>query len=61
MAFQGTYGSDQLQPSMYGSLSVVLVRLGIAEVDQDPITHVLRYEATEVLHGLCNTRSGKRK
>ena len=52
MGLQAAYCSDQLQPCAHGSLCVVLVRLRIAEVDEDPVAHVLRYEATEALHGL---------
>ena len=52
--FRAAYSGDQLQPCAHGSLCVVLVGLGIPEVDQDPIAHVLRYEATEALHGLCD-------
>jgi hypothetical protein len=33
----------------------VLMRLRIPEVDQHPIAHVLRDEASEALHGLGNT------
>jgi hypothetical protein len=28
--------------------------LRIPEVDQDPIAHILRYEAAGALHGLCD-------
>jgi hypothetical protein len=31
------------------------MRLGIPKVDQDPITHVFRDEASEALRGRCNT------
>ena len=50
--FRVAYRSHQLQPCAHGPLCVVLVRLGVAEVDQDPVAHVLRYEAAEALHGL---------
>ncbi len=52
MGLQIAYSSDQLQPSAHGSLCVVLVGLGIPEVDQDAVAHVLRYEAAEALHSL---------
>ena len=52
--FRCAYSSDQLQPCAHGSLCVVLVRLRIAEVDQHAVAHVLRYEAAEALHGLCD-------
>ena len=52
MGLQSTYSSDQLQPRTHGPLCVVLMGLGIPEVDQHPIAHVLRDEATEALHGL---------
>ena len=54
MGLQATHSSDQLQPCAHGPLCVVLVGLGIAEVDQDPVAHVLRYEPAEALHGLRN-------
>jgi hypothetical protein len=41
-----------LQPCTHGSLCVVLMGLGIPEVDQDPVAHELRYEAAEATHGL---------
>jgi hypothetical protein len=47
-----THSTNQSQPASHGSLCVVLVGLGIPEVDQDPVAHVLRYEATEALRGL---------
>ena len=50
--FRSLTAADQLQPRSHGSLCVVLMGLRIAEVDQDPIAHVLRYEAAEALHGL---------
>src|SRR4029077_1049201 len=34
------------------SLGVVLMRLWISEVDQNPIAHVFRYEAVETLHSV---------
>jgi hypothetical protein len=41
----------QLRPRSHRSLCVVLVGLGIAEVDQDPIAHVLRNKAAQALNG----------
>ena len=52
VGLQSAYSSDQLQPCAHGPLGVVLVGLRIAEVDQDPVAHVLRDEAAEALHGL---------
>ena len=52
MGLQSTYCSDQLQPCAHGPLCVVLVGLRVAEVDQDPVAHVLGDEAAEALHGL---------
>jgi hypothetical protein len=43
---------DQLQARPDRPLSVILVGLRIPEVDQDAVTHVLRYEPAEALHGL---------
>ena len=54
VGLQSTYRSDQLQPCAHGPLCVVLVGLRVAEVDQHPVAHVLRYEAAEALHGLGN-------
>src|SRR5215831_10670767 len=47
---QSTYASYQLQPSPDGPFRIVFMRLGIPEVDQDPIAHVLRYEPAEAAH-----------
>ena len=52
MGLQSTYSSDQLQPCAHCPLRVVLVRMGIPEVDQHPVAHVLRDEAAEATHGL---------
>ena len=52
MGLQATYRSNQLQPCPHGSLGVILVRLGVAEVDQHPVAHVLRDETAEAPHGL---------
>ena len=54
MALQTAYGRDQLQPRPHGALCVVLVRLRITEIDQYAVAHVLRYEAAEAQHGLCD-------
>ena len=54
MGLQSTYSSNQLQPRAHGPLCVVLVGLGIPKVNKDPIAHVLRNEAVEALHGLCD-------
>ena len=48
------YSGDQLQPCAHGPLCIVLVGLGIAEINQDPVAHVLRHKAAEALHGLCD-------
>ena len=53
-AIQATHSSDQLQPREHGSLCVVFVGLGVTEVDHNAIPHVLRHEASEALHGLCD-------
>jgi hypothetical protein len=54
MGLQATYSSDQLQARTYGSLGVVLVSLGIPEIHEHPIAHILRYKAPEAPHGLCH-------
>ena len=51
------YRSDQPQARSHCSLGVVFMCLRVAEADQDPIAHVLRYEATEALHGLARAPS----
>ena len=43
---------DYFQPGPHGPLGVVLMRLRIAEVDQDAVAHVFRHEAVEAAHGL---------
>jgi len=55
VGLQITYRSNQLQPCAYGSLCVVFVCLRVAEVDQNPVAHVLGYEPAEALHRLGNT------
>ena len=47
MGLQVTNSGHQLQSRPHGSLCVVLVRMGVAEVDQDPIAHELRDETAE--------------
>jgi hypothetical protein len=56
VGLEGTYGRDRRQPRSHSPLCVVLVGLGVAEVNQDPVAHVLCYEATEALHGIGNGR-----
>jgi hypothetical protein len=51
---QATHGSDQLQPCAHGAFCVVLMRLRISEIHKDTIAHVLRDEAAEAPHGLCD-------
>jgi hypothetical protein len=55
VGLQATHGSDQLQGCAHSAFCVVLVSLGVSKVNQNPVAHVLRYEATEALHGLGNT------
>ena len=52
MGLEAAHRSDQLQPRAHGLLSIVLVSLRIAEINQHPVPHVLRYEPAEALHGL---------
>src|SRR5262249_39780492 len=47
---QATHNRYQLQPGAHGTLCVVLVGLGVTEVDQNAVAHVLRHEATEALY-----------
>ena len=47
-------GGDQLQSRPDRPLRVVLLSLRVAEVYQDTVAHVVRHEATEALHGLCD-------
>ena len=54
MGLQSTHSHHQLQPCAHGPFSIVLVGLGVDEIDQDPIAHVLRYEAPKTLHGLSD-------
>ena len=55
MGLQTAHSRHQLQPCAHGPLGVVLMGLGVTEVDQHPIPHVLRHEPAEALHGLGNT------
>ena len=43
------YGCDQRQSGAHGTLGVVLMRLGIAKIDQQPIPEVLRNMAVKAL------------
>jgi len=52
MGLQAIYCSHQFLPRAYRFLSVIFVGLGVAEVDQDPVAHVVRDEASEALNGL---------
>jgi hypothetical protein len=52
MCLHAAYGSYKFKPSPHGSLGIVLVGLGIPEIDQNAIAHVLRHEAAEALHGV---------
>jgi hypothetical protein len=54
VGLQITNCRDQLQPRAHSPLCVVLVCLGVTEIHQDPIAHVLRYETSEALHRLCD-------
>ena len=44
----------QLQPCPHSPLCVVLMGLGVTEIHQDTVAHVLRNEPAEALHGLRN-------
>jgi hypothetical protein len=52
MGFQSNYSSDQLQPCSNRALSIVLMRLRVAEIDEDAIAHILRDEAPAVTYCL---------
>ena len=52
VALTAPHSRYQLQPCAHSALCVVLVGLRIAEVDQDAVAHVLRYEAAKALHSL---------
>jgi hypothetical protein len=54
MGLQNADRSNQLKPRAHGSLRVILMGLGIPEVHEDPIAHVLRHEPAEALHRLGN-------
>jgi hypothetical protein len=45
---------DQLQPSPYRPLGVILVGLRKAEVNQYAVTHILRDEPADALHSRSN-------
>ena len=53
MGLQTAYSSDQLQPRSHGALCVVLVGLGVTEVNHNAITEELCDEATQALHGVA--------
>ena len=42
------------QSCAHGSLGIVLVRLRIPKVHQDPVAHVFCNETTKALHGLSD-------
>ena len=52
MGLQSTYTGDQLQPRAHGSLGFVFVSLGVAEVNQYAVTHVLSDETTKATYCL---------
>jgi hypothetical protein len=52
MGIQSTHGGHQLQSCAHCPLGVVLVRMGVAKVDQHPVAHELRDETAEATHGL---------
>ena len=55
MGLQSTYRSNQLKPRAHGSLSIVLMRLGIPEVNQwAPSPMYLAAEPAEALHGVSD-------
>ena len=51
MCLQLAYGRHQIQPRTHRSLGVVFVGLGVTEVDEHAIAHVLCNKAAETLHG----------
>ena len=52
VGLQNADRSNQLQPRTHSPLGVILVGLGITEIHQDAVAHVLRYEPAEAPHGL---------
>jgi hypothetical protein len=56
VGLQAAHGSDQLQPCAHSALCVVLVRLRVTKVGQDPVAHVFRHEAAEAAHRLGDAR-----
>jgi hypothetical protein len=52
VGLQATHSSDQLQPCAHCPLGVVLVCMGVAEVDQHTVAHKFRDETAETTHGL---------
>jgi hypothetical protein len=45
---------DQDQPASRGALGIVLVRLRIAEINQNAVTHVASDKPAKALDDLCN-------
>ena len=45
---------DDLEPGPYRPLSVILMGLRVAKVDQYAVTHVLRYKTAKALDRLCD-------
>ena len=43
---------DDGEPRPHGLLSVMLVRLRIAEIGEDPVAHIFGHETTEAAHRL---------
>jgi hypothetical protein len=54
MYLQSTYRSDQLQPRAHCSLGVVLVGVRVAEVDEDPVAHVIGPQVCALLLTLAS-------
>ncbi|MBA7703545.1 hypothetical protein ES703_112331 [subsurface metagenome] len=49
-----SYSVDQSQASSHGLLRIVLVRVGITEIDKDTITHSTSDKAAEPCHDFSN-------
>ena len=49
-----TAATSEFQPRAHGSLGIVFVSLRVAEVDQHAVSHELRHEPTEAMHGVRN-------
>jgi len=54
VCLQAGHRGDQIQPRAYSLLSVVLMRLRIAEIHKDAVSHVFRDEPAEAPHGLSD-------